>query len=115
MAETARPVADPGMAEIGQQVPLAGIERHRVGVVKSKIGKRWKSQFGTVHQLKRSLRRGVRSDVQSSCTETRLQKCSQSGKNGSRPNVIYINGLQCDFMQKIQRNTQKIKIADFTM
>ena len=91
MAETARPVADPGMAEIGQQVPLAGIERHRVGVVKSKIGKRWKSQFGTVHQLKRSLRRGVRSDVQSSWTETRLQKCSQNGKNGSRHPMLSIS------------------------
>ena len=30
-------------------------------------------------------------------------------------NVINFYGLQCDFMQKIERNTQKIKIADFTM
>ena len=30
-----------------------------------------------------TLRRGVRSDVQSSCTETRFQKCHQSGKNSS--------------------------------
>ena len=30
------------------------------------------------------------------------------------PNVICIYGLQCDFMQK-KRNTQIIKIADFTM
>ena len=29
-----------------------------------------------------SLRRGVRSDAQLSSTETRFQKCSQSGKNG---------------------------------
>ena len=30
------------------------------------------------------LRRGVRFGVQLSCTETRFQKCSQSGKNGSK-------------------------------
>ena len=116
MAETARPVADPGMAEIGQQVPLAGIERHRVGVFNSKVGKRWKSQFHTVHQLKRRLRRGVRSDVQSSCTETRLQKCSQTGKNGSKHPMLSIsmayNVISC---KKVKRNTQKLKIADFTM
>ena len=62
-----------------------------IGVFLSKIGKRWKSQFGTVHQLKRSLRRGVRSDVQSNCTDTRLQKCSQSGKNGSRHPMLSIS------------------------
>ena len=27
--------------------------------------------------------RGVRSDAQLSCTDTRYQKCSQSGKNGA--------------------------------
>ena len=31
------------------------------------------------------LGRGVRSDVQLSRTETRFQKCSQSGRNGSNP------------------------------
>ena len=31
-----------------------------------------------------AVRRGVRSDVQLSCTETRFQKCSKSGRNGSK-------------------------------
>ena len=61
------------------------------------------------------LRQGVRSGVQLVFIETRFQKCSQNGKNGSKHNVIFIYGLQCDFMQKIQKNTKKIKNADFTM
>ena len=60
--------------------------------------------------------RGVRSDVQLSCTETRFQKCSQSGKNGSKHPMLSIsmayNMISC---KKVERNTQKIKIADFTM
>ena len=36
------------------------------------------------------LRRGVRSGVQLSCTETRFQKCSQSGKNGSKHPMLSI-------------------------
>ena len=36
------------------------------------------------HLRYQSLGRGVRSDAQLSPTETRFQKCSQSGKNGSR-------------------------------
>ena len=45
------------------------------------------------------VRRGVRSDAQLSCTETRFQKCSQSGKYGSKHPMlsismaIYIYGL----------------------
>ena len=62
------------------------------------------------------LRRGARSDVQLSCTEARFQKCSQSGKNGSKHPILSIsmanNVISC---KKIERNTQKIKIADFTM
>ena len=60
--------------------------------------------------------RGVRSDVQLSCTETQLQKCSQSGKNGSKHPMLSIsmafNVISC---KKVERNTQKLKIADFTM
>ena len=60
--------------------------------------------------------RGVRSDAQLSCTETRFQKCSQSGINGSEHLMLSIsiayNVISC---KKIERNTQKIKIADFTM
>ena len=62
------------------------------------------------------LRRGVRSDAQLSSTETRFQKCSQSGKNGSRHPMLSIsmafNVISC---KKVERNTQKLKIADFTM
>ena len=37
------------------------------------------------------LRRGVRSDTQLSCTETRFQKCSQSGKNGSKHPMLSLS------------------------
>ena len=39
----------------------------------------------------RSLARGVRSDAQLSCTETRFQKCSQSDKNGSKHPMVSIS------------------------
>ena len=62
------------------------------------------------------IRRGVRSDAQLSPTETRFQKCSQSGKNGSEHPMLSIsmayNMISC---KKVERNTQKLKIADFTM
>ena len=61
------------------------------------------------------IRRGVRSDVQLSCTEARFQKCCQSDKSGSQHKMLSIsmayNVISC---QKIKRNTQKNKIADFT-
>ena len=67
-------------------------------------------------QRRRCSRRSVRSDVQLSCTETRFQKCSQSGKNGSKHPMFSIsmayNVILC---KKVERNTQKLKIADFTM
>ena len=60
--------------------------------------------------------RGVRSDAQLRSTETRFQKCSQSGKNGSKHPMLSIsmafNVISC---KKVERNTQKLKIADFTM
>ena len=62
------------------------------------------------------IRRGVRSDAQLSPTETRFQKCSQSGKNGSKHPMLSIpmafNVISC---KKVERNTQKLKISDFTM
>ena len=62
------------------------------------------------------IRRGVRSDAQLRSTETRFQKCSQSGKNGSKHPMLSIsmayNVISC---KKVERNTQKLKIADFTM
>ena len=62
------------------------------------------------------VRRGVRSDAQLSSTQTRFQKCSQSGKNGSKHPMLSIsmayNVISC---KKVKRNTQKIKFADFTM
>merc|ERR1719245_2403874 len=66
--------------------------------------------------LESYLRRGVRSDAQLRPTETRFQKCSQSGKNGSKHPMLSIsmafNVISC---KKVERNTQKLKIADFTM
>ena len=60
--------------------------------------------------------RGVRSDAQLSSTETRFQKCSQGGKNGSKHPMLSIsmafNVISC---KKVERNTQKLKKADFTM
>ena len=59
------------------------------------------------------IRRGVRSGAQLSCTETRFQKSSQSGKNGFKHPMLLIsmayNVNSCK--KKIERNTQKIKIA----
>ena len=72
--------------------------------------------MGMGEQGKLSIRRGVRSDAQLSSTETRFQKCSQSGKNGSKHPLLSIsmafNVISC---KKVERNTQKLKIADFTM
>ena len=60
--------------------------------------------------------RGVRSDAQLSSTETRFQKCSQSGKNGSKHPMLSISmAYNVISYKQIERNTQKIKIADFTM
>ena len=60
--------------------------------------------------------RELHSDVQLSCTETRFQKRSRSGKNGSEHPMLSIsmayNMISC---KKVERNTQKLKIADFTM
>ena len=54
--------------------------------------------------------------VSLSCTKTRFQKCSQSGKNGFKNPMLLIsmadNVISC---KKIERNTQKIKIADISM
>ena len=58
----------------------------------------------------KNLRRGVRSDVQLSCTKTHF-------KSALRVVKMVLN-TQCNqylTMQKIKRNTKKIKIADFTM
>ena len=35
--------------------------------------------------------RSVRSDAQLSCTDTQFQKCSQGGKNGSKPPILSIS------------------------
>ena len=56
------------------------------------------------------IRRGVRSDVQMSCTETRFQKCSQSGKNGSKHPMLSIpmayNVISCKKNRKKHSKTQ---------
>ena len=67
------------------------------------------------HRL-RNLRRGVRSDAQLNSTETRFQKCSQSGNNGSKHPILSIsvayNVISC---KKSKETLKKIKIADFTI
>ena len=55
-----------------------------------------------------SLRRGVRSDAQLSSTETRFQKCSHSGKNGSKhPMLSTSMADNVISYTKIKRNTKK--------
>ena len=44
----------------------------------------WGNQLGPFLGSLTHLGRGVRSDAQLRPTETRFQKCSQSGKNGSK-------------------------------
>ena len=62
--------------------------------------------------LSNVLRRGVRSDAQLSSTETRFQKCSQSGKNGSKhPMLSTSMADNVISYKKIKRNTQKNKNA----
>ena len=57
----------------------------------------------------RPLGRGVRSDAQLRSTDTWFQKCSQSGKNGSKHPMLSIS-MACNVIscKKIGRNTQKI-------
>ena len=55
-----------------------------------------------------SLRRGVRSDAQLSCTETRFQKCSRNGKNGfKQPMLTKSTAYIVIPSKKIKRNAQK--------
>ena len=87
-----------------------------LNVLKSKERFLYPSWYGGLRADCPSVRRGVRSDAQLSCIETRFQKCSQSGKNGSKHPMLSIsmafNVISC---KKVERNTQKLKIADFTM
>ena len=66
--------------------------------------------YSKICGLKMGIWRGVRSDAQLISTETRFQKCSQSGKNGSKHPMLSIsmafNVLSC---KKVERNTQNSK------
>ena len=57
------------------------------------------------------LRRGVRSDAQLSSTETRFQKCSQSGKNGSKHPMLSIsmayNVISCKKLKETLKNQNR--------
>ena len=94
-------------------------DKHKHTYSKTNRGRPQQFGFSTrTNQFIKShlLRRGVRSDAQSSSTETRFQKCSQSGKNGSKHPILSISmAYSVISCKKIERNTQKIKIADFTM
>ena len=59
--------------------------------------------------------RSARSNLHPVPKNSVFQSGSSVVKMVLNTHFFYIYGLQCDFMQKIQRNTQKIKIADFTM
>ena len=56
------------------------------------------------------IERGVRSDAQLSCTDTRFQKCSQSGKNGSKHPMLSIsmayNAISCKKNRKKHSKNQ---------
>ena len=52
-----------------------------------------------------TIRRGVRSDAQLSSTETRFQKCSQSGKNGSKHPMLSIS-MACNVIS-CKKNRKK--------
>ena len=68
-----------------------------------------KTQKRILTRYLQSIRRGVRSDAQLSSTETRFQKYSQKGKNGSKHPMLSIsmayNVISC---KKVERNTQKL-------
>ena len=49
------------------------------------------------------VRRGVRSDVQLSCTEIRFKKCSQSGKNGSKHPMLS-KSMPCNVISALAPN-----------
>merc|ERR1711963_695363 len=57
-----------------------------------------------------ALRRGVRSEAQLSSTETRSQKCSQSGKNGSKHPMLSIsmafNVISCKKSKETLKNSK---------
>ena len=57
--------------------------------------------------------RGVRSGAQLSCTETRFQKCSQSGKNGYKHPMLSIS-LAYN-VNSCKKSKETLKIADFTV
>ena len=54
------------------------------------------------------IRRGVRSGVQLSCTETRFQKCFQVGKNGSKDPILSISMAYNVITCKKSKETLKI-------
>ena len=88
------------------------VEKEKISVRSKLFLQTRKENSNFVSYIPRVLR-GVRSDVQLSCTENRFQKCSQSGKNGSKHPMLSIsmayNVISC---KKIEGNTQKVKIAD---
>ena len=57
---------------------------------------------------KKNIWRGVRSGVQLSCTETRFQKCCQSGKNGSK-HLMFSISLACNMISCKKSNETLIK------
>merc|ERR1712209_169318 len=54
------------------------------------------------------IRGSVRSDAQLSCTDTRFQKCSQSGKNGSKHPMLSIS-MACNVISCKKNRTKHSK------
>ena len=54
---------------------------------------------------------GVRSDAQLSCTDTRFQKCSQSGKNGSKNPMLFISMAYNAIPYKKSKITDESKLC----
>ena len=50
-----------------------------------------------------------------SCRALNFKVAKECWKRWKFPKFMYIYGIICDFMQKITRNTQEIKSADFTL
>ena len=76
----------------------------------------WLETRACVNKVKRCLGRGVRSDAQLSCTDTRFQSALRVVKMVLNTQCYQFLWLTMWFhAKKITRNTQKIKLTDFTV
>jgi hypothetical protein len=72
----------------------------------------WKYDARWHYIMMTPISRSVRSDAQLSCTDTRFQKCSQSGKNGSKHPMLSIS-MACNVIsckKKMEETLKKSKL-----